>query len=60
MGNQQMDAALGIFAQKLQPQSEEIGRQALDWWTAARAAIWLPLRLLQPERPCALYAGQGG
>ncbi len=28
MGNQQMDAALGIFAQKLQPQLEEIGRQA--------------------------------
>jgi methyl-accepting chemotaxis protein len=28
MGNQQMDAALSIFGQKLQPQLEEIGRQA--------------------------------
>jgi methyl-accepting chemotaxis protein/methyl-accepting chemotaxis protein-1 (serine sensor receptor) len=30
IGNQQMDAALSIFAQKLQPRLEEIGRQAAE------------------------------
>uniref|UniRef100_Q021K0 Methyl-accepting chemotaxis sensory transducer n=1 Tax=Solibacter usitatus (strain Ellin6076) TaxID=234267 RepID=Q021K0_SOLUE len=30
MANQQMDAGMAIFAQKLQPQLEEIGRQALE------------------------------
>lgn len=30
IANQQMDAALGIFAQKVQPSLEEIGRQATD------------------------------
>ncbi len=46
MTNQQMDAALAVFGQKLQPQLEEIGRQSASLVTQQNGDLYGRIRSL--------------